>query len=165
MRYTVFRVMQNKISQKLTGYGKYLQLFAERMRDARFAGMMLFTIVVLLISWSGVKSIQTNYELQKQISALQQQSQVQQLSNNNLKLENEYYNTDTYLDLSARQNFGLAASGEKEIVVPKEVALANTVALPKPEKKVETPTDKQPSYQRNFEAWVNFFLHRPNTSN
>src|SRR6478609_4387532 len=108
--------MQNKISQKLTAYGRYIQAFAVRMRDPRFAGMMLFMLVVLLISWSGVKSIQTNYELQKQIAAVEQQNAVQKLKNTNVGLENEYYNTASYQDLQARLNFGLAAPGEKEIV-------------------------------------------------
>lgn len=139
--------------------------FIGRFRDVKFAGLMLFLVIVLLISWSGVKSIQTNYELQKQISSLQQGIAVQKLSNANLQLENQYYNTDTYLDLAARQNFGLAAPGEKLIVIPKAVALGYTVEVPKPAKQADKPSDKQPAYQRNFEAWVNFFLHRQNTSN
>jgi len=155
--------MQDKIKQLAAYYQRRALQFAERLRDMRFAGLMLFLIVVLLISWSGVKSIQSNYELQKQISALQQQNAVQQLANNNLKLENEYYNTSSYLDLQARLNFGLAAPGEKEIVVPKNVALAYTVDPPKAEEATK-PSDKQPKAQRNFEAWVNFFLHRQNAS-
>ncbi len=155
--------MQNKIKQILVLYQQRAVQFAERFRDVRFAGLMLFLVVVLLISWSGVKSIQSNYELQKQISGLQQQNAVQQLTNTNLKLENEYYNTDSYLDLQARLNFGLAAPGEKEIVVPKTVALSYTVEPPKPAA-TPKPSDKQPSAQRNFEAWVNFFLHRQTTT-
>jgi cell division protein FtsB len=156
--------MQNKIPQGFISYSNYLQLFVQRMRDARFAGMVLFLIVVLLISWSGVKSIQTNYELQKQIVALDQQNSVQKLKNTNLGLENGYYNTTSYQDLQARLNFGLAAPGEKEIIVPKAVALTYTVDPPK-EEAVTKPSDKQSGSQRNFEAWVNFFLHRQNTAN
>lgn len=163
MRYTVSSNMQNKIPQIVRSYSKYLQTFAERMRDPKFAGMMLFVVIVLLISWSGVKSIQTNYELQKQIAALQQQNDLQKLRNTNLGLENEYYNTESYQDLQARLNFGLAAPGEKEIVVPKEVALNYTVNLPNHEATTK-PRDKQSNGQRNFEAWVNFFLHRQSTN-
>jgi cell division protein FtsB len=151
--------MQNKILPKLTSLSKYAQVFAHRMRDPKFAGMMLFLVVVLLISWSGVKSIQTNYELQKQIANLEQQNSVQKLKNTNLGLENQYYNTTSYQDLQARLNFGLAAPGEKEIVVPKQVALSYTVDPPKPTVTTK-PRDKQSNSQRNFEAWVNFFLHR-----
>lgn len=154
--------MQNKIQQKLLELSKYAQSFAVRMRDPKFAGMMLFVVVVILISWSGVKSIQTNYELQKQIAGLEQQNDLQKLRNTNLDLENRYYNTNSYQDLQARLNFGLAAPGEKEIVVPKSVALNYTVDLPK-ESNATQPKDKQSGGQRNFEAWVSFFLHRQNT--
>jgi cell division protein FtsB len=155
--------MQNQIVQKILSYRSHVLTFGERMRDPKFAGMMLFLVVVLLLSWSGVKSIQTNYELQKQISGLQQQNDVQKLKNNNLALENEYYETTTYQDLQARLNFGLAAPGEKEIVVPKTVALSYTVEPPK-QSATTKPSDKQSGSQRNFQAWVNFFLHRQNTS-
>ncbi|HWT55866.1 MAG TPA: septum formation initiator family protein [Candidatus Microsaccharimonas sp.] len=156
--------MQNKIQPKLIVAGKYTQQFIVRMRDPKFAGMMLFLVVVLLISWSGVKSIQSNYELQKQIAALEQQNDLQKLRNTNLDLENQYYNTNSYQDLQARLNLGLAAPGEKEILVPKDVALSYTVDLPKPEVTTR-PKDKQSGSQRNFESWVNFFLHRQNITN
>jgi cell division protein FtsB len=155
--------MQNKILQKLASYSKYARVFAERMHDPKFAGMMLFVVVVLLISWSGVKSIQTNYELQKQIAALEQQNSVQKLKNTNLDLENKYYDTASYQDLQARLNLGLASPGEKEIIVPKAVALSYTIDLPK-QQVTTKPSDKQSSSQRNFQAWVNFFLHRQNTT-
>lgn len=133
----------------------------QKFSDLRFAGQVVFAIIVLLITWSGIKSIQTNYGLQKQISTLNQQNAVRKLQNNNLELQNQYYKSNQYLELSARQNFGLAASGEKELIVPTAVALAHTVDLP--ENKSSLPAEAQkPAYQQNFEAWVNFFLHRDN---
>lgn len=148
--------MENKIQQL---EDRALQFLA-RLQDVKFAGIVLFTIIVLLISWSGVKAIQSNYDLQKQIAGLQQQNDVQALTNTNLALENQYYNTDTYLDLSARQNFGLAAPGEKEILVPQSVALSYTVNLPQPKTANDQPLNKQPGWQHNIQEWVNFFMHR-----
>lgn len=116
-------------------------------------------MIVLLISWSGVKSIQTNYELQKQIASLQQQNELQKLQNQNTALKNEYYRSDQFLDVSARQNFALAAPGEKLIVVPKSVALAYAPELTDNAKTAHAKA-KQPTYQRNFQSWVDFFLHR-----
>ena len=117
-------------------------------------------VIVLLISWSGIKTIQTNYELQKQISGLKQQTDVQKLKNNNLALQNDYFKSNQYLELSARQNFGLAAPGEKEIIVPKSVALSYTVNPPA--SKTQSASDQLPGYQKNFQSWVDFFLHRQN---
>ena len=124
-------------------------------------GLLVFVGIVLLISWSGAKAIDANYKLQKQISELDQQNQVQQLTNRNLQLQNQYYNTPQYLELSARQNFGLAAPGETELIVPKTVALAHTVTLDDMDQKLAVTTkSKQPAYQHNFQAWMDFFLHR-----
>lgn len=149
--------METKNKTKLEKAYDYVLQF----RDVRAAGLLLFLVVVLLISWSGVKVIDTNYRLQKDISRLDQQNQVQQLTNKNIKLQNEYFQTDQYLEIAARQNFGLAAPGETLLNVPKHVALANTVDLSNTEKEIlEQTNKKQPAYQRNFQAWMNFLLHR-----
>jgi cell division protein FtsB len=148
--------------QTKTQYLNQVIKFIQRLSDIRFAGQVLFVIIVLMISWSGIKTIQTNYGLQKQITALAQQDQLQKLKNDNLALQNDYYNSKQYLELSARQNFGLAAPGEKEIIVPKTVALAHTVDLPKSTD--QAVAARQPAYQRNFQSWTNFFLHRQNAN-
>ncbi|HXE10283.1 MAG TPA: septum formation initiator family protein [Verrucomicrobiae bacterium] len=148
--------IKNLPIEKLTGY-------AERLTDVRFLGQVLFVVLVLLISWSGIKTIQTNYGLQKQISTLNQQNSVQKLENDNLALKNQYLNSNQYLELSARQNFGLAAPGEKELIVPQNVAMAYTVNLPS--NNTAGSKVKQPAYQRNFQSWVDFFLHRQDSSN
>ena len=146
-----FKVIQTLVTQSLLP-----RLL--RLRDIRVAGQLLFAVIVLLVSWSGVKAIDTNFALQKQVADLQEQNTVQQLENNNLQLQNDYYNSPQYLDLSARQNFGLAAPGETEVIVPKAVALAYTVPM-----QIQTAPKvaaSPPFFAQNFEAWVNFFLHR-----
>lgn len=148
--------MQTKSHYKHTIVGIF-----NKLNDVRFIGQMLFLVIVLLISWSGVKVIQTNYGLQKQITALKQQNELQELQNKNLALQNQYYNSNQYLELSARQNFGLGAPGEKEIIVPAQVALSYTVNLPSQTSSADAAKAKQPVYQRDFESWVDFFLHRP----
>lgn len=144
---------------------KHLQQLLVRalvnLKDLRVVGLMVFLVIVLLVSWSGVKAIETNYGLQKHISQLEQENAVQKLANDNLKLQNEYYKTSQYLELAARKDYGLAAPGETVIVVPKQVALAHTVDLPKPaEAAKETPAQHKSVYMRNFNAWLDFLLHR-----
>lgn len=133
--------------------------FVQQLGDLRFTGQLVFAIIVILITWSGLKSIQTNYALQKQISTLKQQDTIQQLQDNNLSLQNNYFNSNQYLDVAARQNFGLAAPGEKEVIVPESVAMAYTVNLPAPADQLSAQV-QPPGYQKNVESWVNFFLHR-----
>lgn len=134
----------------------------QQLKDVRVVGFLVFGVMVLLVSWSGVTVIETNYELQKQVSRLEQENEVAELQNNNLKLQNKYYETDQYEDLTARKQFGKGLPGEKVVLVPKQVALARTKDLSQPltPEKVKTKSSK-PDYQRNLEAWRNFFLHRP----
>ena len=142
--------------EKLKDYQKYP--YAKVLGDTRSLGLIAFGIIALLVSWSGVKSIQTNYELQKQISELTQQNEVKKLENNNLKLRNEYYKTDQFIELAARRQFGKAAPGETVFIVPKRVALANTIDIDTGKQSKDVDSGQKPTYQKNLEAWVNFFF-------
>ena len=133
--------------------------YAQKLGDVRFMGQIVFAVIVLMITWSGIKSIQTNYGLQKQITALKQQNSLQQLQNGNLALQNQYFDSNQYLELAARQDFALAAPGEKEVIVPENIALAYTTNLPTTAKP-ESSSSQIPAYQKNIQSWVNFFLHR-----
>lgn len=140
-------------------YQRQISHFLNRFNDVKFLGQLIFVVIVLLISWSGVKAIQANYNLQKKISVLKQQNNVQSLQNEDQKLQNQYYNTNQYLELSARQDLGLAQSGEQEILVPSQVAMSYTVNLPGLSQQTVKP-EKKSAIQNNFDSWVDFFLHR-----
>lgn len=148
--------------EKIKKYQKHP--YIQQFQDTRALALVLFGVVAVIVTWSGIKAVQTNYALQKQISRLQQENQVHELESNNLKLKNQYLETDQFLELSARRQFGKAAPGEKLILVPKRVALSRTVDLPDP-KPVEEQQSvvAKPTYQKNFQAWIDFFLHRQNT--
>jgi len=148
--------MLNKIKNaknRIIGWIGYL-------KDLRVVGLLLFLVIMLMVSWSSVKAIETNYGLQKQIAALKQENAVKRLANENLKLENKYYESSQYLELAARRDFGLAAPGETVLNVPRSVALSFTVDLPKEEESKPQPEPEEPAYQRNFQAWLDFLFHR-----
>jgi cell division protein FtsB len=135
------------------------QPFFQQLRDVRVVGLLVFGILVLLVSWSGVSTIQANYELQKQIAQYERENELKQLENNNLRLRNKFYETDQYVELQARRLFGKAAPGETLLLVPEEVALRHSIEIVKPEQENQvTPQPEKPMYQRNFEAWVDFFF-------
>jgi cell division protein FtsB len=93
------------------------------LSDIKNVALYIFALIVLAITWSTIKTIQNNYDLQKQISVLKQQNDILSLQNNNQRLQNQYYQTNAYQELAARQNLGLAGPGEKILLVPKAVAL------------------------------------------
>ena len=144
------------MNSNLKQYQQRIIDYVMSLRDPRQAGQAIFVGLILLMTWSGIKTIQTNYELQKQISAQRQRNQVLQLQNANQRLQNEYFNSREYLDLTARRNLGLGAPGEKVLLVSKQVALANAPALPANATQKTTETNQQ----SNVRAWIDFFLHR-----
>ncbi len=129
-------------------------------QDVRALGIVAFLVITLLISWSGVKVIETNYGLQKEIATMQQETAVQRLQNQNLELENQYFETDEYLELEARRNFGLAAPGETVLVVPKDVALKNITTTNTTTASGEAKPSEQPTWKQNVDAWMKFLLNK-----
>ena len=89
-----------------------------------------FGVVALLVTWSGIKVAQNNYDLGKKVSVIQQRNDVASLENQNLKLKNKYYESNEFLELAARRQFGRAAAGEKMYIVPSDVSLKSTVEMP-----------------------------------
>ncbi len=130
-----------------------------RFQDIRFTGQVIFVFIILLISWSGVKAIQLNYGLQQQILKLNEQIKIQKLVNQNISYQNQYYSSKQYLELSARQNFGLGNSGETEVIIPENVALSYTVPLPSTTSTTQK-TNNLSSWDRNLRNWFDFFLHK-----
>ena len=83
------------------------------------------------------------------------------MQNTNIELQNQYFASSQYQELSARQNLGLGFPGESEILVPDNVALKYTVNLNISQKtKNSKNLYKESSIQKNFTAWINFFFHR-----
>lgn len=148
--------------EKTKNQSKY---WIKQLGDIRNIGLIVFAILFLLVSWSVVQAIQTNYELQKRISKLEQENKVKELENSNLKLRNEYLNTDQFLELSARRQFGKSAPGETLITVSKEAALSKVIASASNETAKNLTEPSKPKYQQNFEAWADWFLHRMTSDN
>lgn len=130
------------------------------LRDVRLVGLLVFAGIILLVTWSGISVIQTNYDLQKKISSLQQSIDVQKLANSNLQLRNQYFETDQYLELQARRQFGKAAPGETLLIVPRSVGLAHSIAPLSPDKIIAPIQNNKPAYQKHFEAWTDFLFRR-----
>lgn len=132
----------------------------QSFRDVRMLGLLAFGFVALLTTWSGVSIVETNYELQQQIAEVDQRNRLAELENQNLKLANQYYDTDTYLELIAREQFNKGKPGERLILIPKEVALAKAPKLEQAKDDPADHTNNKPGYQKNFDAWLEFFFGR-----
>lgn len=133
------------------------------LRDVRNLGLVVFVSIILLISWSGARVIQTNYALERQVQQIRQQNDLQRIKNTNLSLQNKYYDTPQYREVTARQNYGLAKPGETVVSIPHGVAMRYTV---KPLDSGHSTSSRggslqdAPLWQRNLTAWTDFFMHR-----
>ncbi len=107
--------------------------------------------------WSTVAAIQRNFELQQQVDVLAQQIAVQELENKSQALQNKYYATNEYLELSARERLGKAAPGEKLLILP-----PNTVGTVPEEQNVapESPI----ASRSNFAQWIYFLFSKKQAS-
>ena len=135
----------------------------KQLTDTRNIGLYIFGVIVLAITWSGVKTVQANYGLQKQISTLKQQNAVLSLKNQNAGLQNQYYKSNEYLDLTAREDLGLAAPGEQVMIVPKAVALKYvdpSLSTDIASSAATGTTNSQSKISKNLEDWRDFLLGR-----
>lgn len=138
----------------------YQKLYKE-LSDVRLIGLIMFGVVAVLVAWSSLKTLQVNYELQKKEAVLRQKNINKKLENQNLKFKNTYFETDEYLELTARRQFNKAAPGEELYLIPKDIALSKTV---KPQdtsaETQQRQAQQKTKYQRNLEAWLGFLFHR-----
>jgi cell division protein FtsB len=119
--------------------------------------------VALLIAagwaWGSVTTMQRNFSLQKEVDAKRRQLELTDLEVQTLQYQQNYYKSDEYKDLSAREHLGLASPGEKVLFLPpnsaavkreaqQQAAATNTVIATHPE------PGSAPS---NLEQWINFF--------
>jgi len=140
-----------------TNTNKYLKKL-EPFMEVRVIGLVVFAIIIILVSWSGLRVLQANYELEKKMTQLKQRNTIQQLENENLKLKNDYFESEQYLELTARRQFNKAAPGEKLYLIPQNTALAKTVELPKEEVTAKKETKPKPKYVQNFDEWMKFLF-------
>lgn len=144
--------MQTKIKKIVLVIIERIKVF----RDPRALGLLGFGVVALLVTWSGIKVAQNNYDLGKKVSVIQQRNDVASLENQNLKLKNKYYESNEFLELAARRQFGRAAAGEKMYIVPSDVSLKSTVEMPQEISKSTQEQIKKPKFRQNLDGWTDF---------
>ena len=99
-------------------------------------------------AWGSVQAMERNYTLQKSVDYKQRELSLAKLEKAKLEYEKNYYSSDEYKELSAREKLGLVLPGEKVLILP-----PNTVAPDTARAQTFTP---QVIEQSNMQQWVNF---------
>jgi len=112
--------------------------------------LILALILSLSWAWSTISVLSKNYDLERQVEQARLDVEIMKLQNENLALEQAYYQTNEYLELSARKLLNKAQEGEHLVLLPSvesETAKTSTAT--------STAVEKS-----NFEQWVDFLFGR-----
>lgn len=83
-------------------------------RNAIFGAFLLLS---LLITSATIDQIDRNHQLEAQVAERNRQQTFLQQQIANQRLENQFYQTDYYLELEGRRQSGLVAKGESLIII------------------------------------------------
>ena len=143
--------LQTKI-RKITQNQRLLEL-----KDPRFLGVLLLAIIGLSVLWNGARVVQQNYILLQKIAVIEEENRILELQNSNKSIQNEYFKSPEYAELKARRVNGKAASGERVFIITNETA-ESALKTPEISQASQTESLEKPTYQQNFEDWINFFF-------
>lgn len=103
-------------------------------------------------AWGSIEMMQRTYSLQKTLDLKQRQQTLAELEKATLEYEQNYYQSNEYKELAARQYLGLADPGEKVLILPPNSPEAKKSG----EDKTAPETESRPP--SNVKQWVNFLL-------
>jgi len=115
---------------------------------------LLAVSLAFVIVWQTAIVILDNYALQQEVDDLKEEVALLELENQRLSFNIEYYKTDAYLDLAARENFNLKLSGERVVYVPRSEA--NKQSEPAEAADAQNNIDSA----SNFDQWLYFLFGR-----
>lgn len=125
-----------------------LERFIARIKlDNVIVAVVVFAMCVWV--WATIVALDKNYDLEKQVQQGRLENEIQEIENENLRLQQVYYQTNEYLELSAREKLNKTLPGEHLIILPKTESV----------KKVDTGVAAVGVDDRsNLEKWVEFLL-------
>ena len=111
--------------------------------------LIIALMLALSWTWSTINVLAKNYDLERQVEQARLDAEIMNIQNENLRLEQEYFKTNEYMELAARKLLSKAQPGEHLVILPRaeeEVSKTN-MATPIVEKS-------------NFEQWADFLFGR-----
>ncbi len=124
--------------------------------DVNNLALYVFTALALSLVFSTAKTIEKNKSLEADIDRLAQELAVVELQGEKLRLENEYYKTDSFLELEARRRLNKAAPGEQVLILPSStIQNAKPIALDQAEQETIVSSF---SATANLKQWLTYLL-------
>ena len=107
-------------------------------------------LLALSWAWSTINVLTKNYDLEKQVQQARLDNQVMELQNENLRLQQAYYQTDEFLELQARALLNKAKPGEHLVILPHSDNTSGST----------TDATSLVVEKSNFEQWMDFLFGR-----
>jgi cell division protein FtsB len=145
----------NFITDKIQTFRE--KLSSKGLDDPRLLGLVLLAFIGLSVVWNGARVVQQNYGLLKKITVLEEENRILELENSNKKIQIEYFKTPEFAELKARRVNGKASPGEKVYIITNDTAV-KSLSTPEVEIVATDSEIEKPTYQKNFEAWMDFFF-------
>ncbi len=124
--------------------------------DRRNVNLMFFLIISLGITWQTVDQISLNYDLEQESRTIEQEIELLRIQKDTQELQNEFFRTEYYQDLSARDRLGLIGDGES-LVILEQSSLEQTTERISSSFQDDQATVEQAEQPTPLEEWVRFF--------
>ena len=142
----------------LTALYKRLQHYKRAYATLNNGVILIALVAAVSWVWGSISVMQTNFSAQKMVDEQKRQLELTQLQVDTLKYEQNYYNSDEYKDLAAREDLGLVSSGEKVLILPPNTAAVKQQDTLDAKRETSSVQTNEPT--SNFEQWVQFFSGR-----
>ena len=131
-------------------------VYTVRHRYLTYNNVVIFVAFLIAAGWAwgSLQVMQRNYSLQREVDYKKRELQLAELQKDNLRLQNQYYQTDEYKELALRDSLGLVMPGEKVLILPDNSDAAK--AADKETSTTATATTTQET--SNIEQWLNFLF-------
>lgn len=116
--------------------------------------LVIAGVLCLAWTWGSIASTSRNWELAQTVAERQRELSLMQLESETLELENDYYKSPEYQELSARRLANKKLPGENMIYLADNSEAAKT----KHQAEITTPADTIADDRSNLEQWLIFLF-------
>ena len=130
------------------------------IRDSHYIFLITLAAGGLFLIWNSFVAINKNYLLQLRVNELREEIAQLDIDNENLELQNEYLETDEFLERAARQQLGFAAEGETVFLEPNAVLDALRNPTTDSSSPAESVAAEDVGWRSNLGEWWQFLFNR-----
>ncbi|MBR3233466.1 hypothetical protein IKG12_01215 [Candidatus Saccharibacteria bacterium] len=138
--------------ERIKTYFRRLRLRVKHWLSQNRMGFLIAVVVCLVWTWGAISAMSRNWELEQRIVSKKRELAILQLEIETIELENQYYASEEYQELAAREKRNKIAEGEAMIYLPE-----NTDYAKHKNNIIEEP-EEEPEEKSNFEQWISFIF-------